>query len=448
MKRALVKSLALSVLSFAAPLAVQAQVFVPIIEPLAADGTQLKTELWISNFDTTERPYAAKFLAAGSDGVASDMRSSLASLRAEEAHFLDKVAPRGESGLLVVDAAPGMMVDAWVQTKSSRGTTYMTGVPVITEGLRVAAGSVSYLNGLGRDTGLDLATLALINLGQGAAVCQVEFLRADGSPLGGAQTVDLPAVSLRKFDDSLGLRAESEASSAQVSCDQTFYAFAQTLNRETTQVSFVTPDNAAAPAKARPTKADPIGSIIFERTGLFHSPTTANPKGIIRVPVPGALQLGQIIVEMDFKVGPWNKRQVSGNHGMLYLHRGIFRGNTIVNINVMGPKKNLFRINQNLELPARGSTNAKASFPWVKDQLYGFRFEEVTANKNITTTLLGTGGTVLRNLKTNGTARTIRVEASGLVAEFSHKNGQHLPEVSTPPGWEYRNFRVVMVPKK
>lgn len=447
MKNALVKGLAVCALGVVAPLAAQAQaVYVPIIEPLAADGSQLKTELWISNYDTVERPYAATFLAAESDGTERSLRTSLATLKADEAHYIDKAAPRGETGLLEVDAADGMLVDAWVQTKSPRGTLYITGVPLITPALTAQAGVTAYLNGLGHESGLDLTGLSLVNVGKQASTCQVDFVRLDGSLVGGHASLDVPALSLRKFDDSLGLRSETDAASAKITCDQPFYAFATTLDRDTHQVSFVTPDAAVAPAKAR--KGDVSNAIVFERSGLFHSPTTGKPKGTLRIPVPNALVLSSITVDMNFKVGPWNRRQVSGNHGLLYMHRGKFRSNTITNINAMGPNKNLIRMNQNLDLPARGSTNAKAGFPWVNGRTYGFRFVYDAAIRKVRMALVDDQGTVLRTLQNDATVRNIRVEPTGLVAEFSHNNGQHLPEVSTPPGWEYRDFRVVMFLRK
>ena len=45
-------------------------VYVPVVEPVNAAGTPLATQLWISNFDGVERPYATAFLQADRAGAA------------------------------------------------------------------------------------------------------------------------------------------------------------------------------------------------------------------------------------------------------------------------------------------------------------------------------------------------------------------------------------------
>ena len=65
----------------------------------------LATQLWISNFDGVERPYATAFFQADRAGP-SPRRPASTALPADRALYLEKVAAAGETGLLAVDASP------------------------------------------------------------------------------------------------------------------------------------------------------------------------------------------------------------------------------------------------------------------------------------------------------------------------------------------------------
>ncbi|PYQ67493.1 MAG: hypothetical protein DMF53_01630, partial [Acidobacteria bacterium] len=97
--------------------------------------------------------------------------------------YLDRATAQGETGLLAVDDdddSQKLLVNAWV--KSGRGkNVHYAGLPVITSETQVAAGAAAYLNGVGRDGNRDVTQLALINLGDVAAQCQVDVVAEDGS---------------------------------------------------------------------------------------------------------------------------------------------------------------------------------------------------------------------------------------------------------------------------
>jgi hypothetical protein len=438
MKRAVVCGLALSVLGAAAPLLAAEKFYVPIVEPLAADGTRLSTEVTISNFDLVGREYKANF-RANETGAARGLSSVVAADRAE---VLDKMAPAGETGLLEIEAGSELLVDAWIKSVDPRTRrTFYSGVPVITPWNRYAAGASAYVNELG--AGVDLSEFGLINLGLEKSVCDVEFLGANGS-LNRGVSVDLDAVSMRRFEDGLGLRAE-KATGARVSCDQPFYAYALTSDPETSQVSFVSPATEVMPAtKAKAPKA----AVTFERKGTYHVATQASPKGVIRIPVPTELGTGSVTVEFSVTLGPWTKRNPAGAHGLMWLHRGKFRSNTVGNINALGPKKNFFKINQNIDLARGNVTNSKAGVPWETGKTYRVRLVYDAANKTVRTTLSDLNGTVIKTLLMNATAqnRLLRIQSTGLIAEFGHWTNQHAPEVPSI-GFKYHDFSIVMVPR-
>ena len=418
MKRILACSFALLAPGLAAPLRAE-PVYVPVVEAREPGGQQLATRLWISNFDGVERSYAA--------------------------------VGDSETGLLEIERSGELAVNAWIESGRGRRTFY-AGVPVISEANRLAAGAAAYLNGLARDGQREVTSLELVNVGREPAQCQVDFLRADGSEIGAGVAVDVPALSMRPFDDALGLGSEPETASARVSCDQAFYAYALAADQASGEISFVTPETAfSAVAAPRALRSKAVGTakttIVFTQSGRFHYATKEHAKAILRIPVPHAMNAARVTAELDFVAGPWNPRMKNGAHNLLFFHRGRFRSNTLANVNAFGPKKNLFKMNQNLDMPAGWNTQAEVGFTFVHGQRYHVKVVQDAVTRTIELTL-SQGGQTLRTLRFGGSVKggAIEVPASGLVAEFGNYNNQGLPEVSSL-AFAYENFRAEVIEK-
>lgn len=447
MRKVLVHTLALCALGLTAPVVAET-LYVPVAEPLGVDGAPLATELQISNYDLTDRPYKAAFLASESAGMDKAGRVFQDVVPADQAVVLDKIAPAGQPGLLRIEAGPGMLVDAFVKT-AARGVTYITGVPVISRWNQVAAGDTALLNGLGRD----VTSLALVNLGPGAASCSVDFAGADGSLVGSPSAITVEAVTLRQFNDALGLGSEPQAVAAKVSCDQPFFAYATALDRGTSEVSFTIPspegEAVAAPVKRAQDKADPpAGSIVFTKNGFFHNASRGNEKAEIKVPTNGRqLNLSKIIIEWDVKVGPWSPRFPGGTHNLIWMHRGKYRSNTIANANAWGNGKGRIGNNQNVDMAKGTNTKMTIGLNLLQGQTYRIVQTYDAANREVFVNYIQ-GNTVLRIARFAGTAknRTLTIEPGGSIAEFGHWANQHKPEMATW-GWSYGNLRVTQIPK-
>jgi hypothetical protein len=410
MKKWFAASLALVSLAAAAPLAAD-PVWVPVVAPHGADGRVIATKLRISSADGAEKPYLAT-----------------------------------RAGLIQVETSQDQGIDAWIETGRG-GRTFITRVPVISEQNRVEAGAVAYVNGLDPDA----SRLGLVNLAERSAICLMDLLRADGSPTGARATIDMPAAALKQLDDdALSLSDDPEAPeavTAQVTCDSPFYAYAVTVDPRTSEVSFATPEPEAQ-AKAG-TQAPMTGkaSVVFTAGGLLHEPTPKKEKAILRIPVPRALALSRMVIDWDVTPGAWSKKNPSGAHALIWLHRGRFRSNTVANVNFFGPGKNRFRNNQNLDLPALSNTNGTAGMTLEKGRTYHFRYvyDAIAQTVEVTASL---NGRVLKTIRMGGTAsnHTITIPATGLVTELGHYSFQKGPEVATL-GWRYSNLRVEMIQK-
>ena len=408
MKKWFAASLALVSLATAAPSKADS-VWVPVVAPHGADGRVIATRLRISHAGRAEKLYS---------GI--------------------------EAGLFQVEASQDRGIDAWIATARG-GRTFITRVPVISEQDQVAAGAVTFLNGLDQN----VAKLGLVNLGEQSAICLVDLLRADGSATGERETVDVPAFAQKQLDDALGLREDPEAVSAQVTCNSPFYAYAVTVDPRTSEVAFATPEPEVQAKAKTPmaSKATSKASVVFTAGGLLHEPTTKKEKGILRIPVPRALALSRMVIDWDVTAGPWSKKSSAGAHALIWLHRGRFRSNTVANVNFFGPGKNRFRNNQNLDLPALSNTNGTVGMTLEKGRTYHFRYvyDAIAETVEVTASL---NGRVLKTIRMGGSAsnHTLTVPATGLVTEFGHYSFQKGPEVATL-GWRYSNLRVEMIQK-
>ena len=418
-----------------------ATVYVPVVEPVNAAGAPLATQLWISNFGNVDRPYATAFLQG--DRTEAAPKALGAVVPADRALYLDKVAAEGETGLLAIDTTNDILVNAWVKSRHGEQTFY-AGLPVITDENRIAAGATTYLNGVGRSGSVDLSQLALVNLGTAAALCQVDVVDDAGAFVRSAGSVEVPAMSLSRYEDGLGLRGEA-AASAKISCDQPFYALAAQVDSRTSEVSFVNPATQVEKA-AKAGKPATGAAITFFQPGVFHLATKANPKKILRIPVPAAVNAQTVTADLDVIVGPWNPRKKSGTHNMLWLHRGRFRSNTLGNLNAYGPSANVVKAQQNIDLPAHSYTQYKAGQTLTLGHTYHITHIYDAVNKAVTF-ILSENGHVLKNGRFNATSQghILTVAATGLVAEFGNYDWQALPEVGSI-GWSFANFRVVIQP--
>jgi hypothetical protein len=447
--------LAAALLALAAP-AFGATVYVPVLQSNGDDGSTRSTELWLTTYAPATRAVTTVLVAADLDGRQPLNPPTTLSVPSGKTFLVTSLARSNQTNLLHVTAADSVAVQARLATTASSGLQTFAEVPVISAANQLAAGSKVRLIGLERDVPAGhFAHLGVVNLATSPAQCDVAFFHSDGSAVSALARITVKPISLRHFADVLASVGGTRtwAVRAEVTCDQPFYAYGVFAAQEG-QSFFITPSagSSAAPApNPTPTPTptpQPGDAVVFRRNGVFHTSTGSNPKGVVNVTVPRALDLERLVVDFDFVPGPWSKVHVPGAHGLLWLHRGKFRSNTIGNLNAFGPNKFTFKFNQNLDLPAGDVTSAEGGVSLTQGQTYHVRYT-YDAEARLITAVLSRNGTVLRTLTAAGTAagRVLRVAASGIRAEFGHHHGQHEPEVGSPPGWSFSNLVVEMHPK-
>lgn len=289
--------------------------------------------------------------------------------------------------------------------------------------------------------------------GKESAQCQARLFGANNTLLEEA-SLEVPAGANAQIDfaDRIGLRM---AVSAQVSCDRPFYGYAAAAGQNEPKVVWAEDLGPNGNCDFTIDSAELIaGVFVATKDGTIHNAAKGKEKGIVCINTPKDLALSKMVTEWDVTIGPWHNRVPSGNHAMLYTHRGRFRSNTVTNVNAFGPKKSFVKMNQNVDMAPGTNTNAKVGMVLQNGNVYHMRHTYDAANKEVKVEIFD-NGVVVKTATMNGTAagRVLNVKKNGLspkgslFAEFGHFAGQHPPEMPSY-GWRYSNLRIELHVKK
>ncbi|HYG62869.1 MAG TPA: hypothetical protein VEL74_09835 [Thermoanaerobaculia bacterium] len=460
MKRKVLCSLAVSALVLAAP-AFAGTVYVPVVDQDGTNGSSHTTEVWVSNSGTADRAFSTLFLAADSDGTKRTAKPQQANVQAGKTSVLNGLSGSGKVGLLEVTSTSRFLIEARLTSAhiNANAISYAT-LPVISSDNALAGGQWAYLVGLERDAAKgDHTGLAVVNLGKTTSQCQIKVVRANGTQVAGTSIVSVPPLSLRYYTDALALLNEPGAKDAraEVSCNQQFFAFASVFKASNSQYLFLVPSSGGASTLTAPgeqpdtNEPGSSGGLVFTKSGLIHTVTQTNQKGIVDIPVPRAMGLRRMIVDVDFIPGPWNRIRTPANHNIIWIHRNVganeFRSNSVVNVNAFSGK-NTIKMNQNVDMPTRTQTVGEQGADLIQGQTYHLRYIYDAQNANVTAVVTHNGNPIV-NMRMDGTAnnRSLFVEPNKLRAEFGHYNFQahEGPEVASF-GWQYLNLKVELVP--
>jgi hypothetical protein len=319
------------------------------------------------------------------------------------------------------------------------------------------AGGMAALTGLERDSYRLLVVGAAVPGGR-AARCQARLLDAEGAVLDEA-TLAVPAGSSAQIDfarrSSLSMAAD-----AQVSCDQTFHAYAAAAGPNEPKAVWGEGSGPGAPCKftiaAEPVPENPR-VLRAVRDGDIHIPTGLNRIGVVCINIPRDLSLDKLILEWDVTPGYWNPEYAPGSHNLVWLHRGSYVRNTVGNVNVFGQGGNFFAMNQNVDAPKPTTgrlrpANLVMGGSTTYRMIYAYDAGSRKAHFGVN------NGGKLESTEFVATARDLsllipkknRWSDSSLFVEFGHF-GEHNPGRGRPAvptyGWRYSNLSLTMVQK-
>jgi hypothetical protein len=454
MKAKLFCAMALLAAGAAAP-AFAGKVYIPFVDRTVS-GNSHETEIWLANAGAQERRYELYVLPADTDGTLPRTGGIRTIVSPGRTVRLTDLSTPGAFGLIEIDAAPQIAIDARLANTPATGPASLSPVPVISSENTLAAGATAHLLGLTRTNAGASSDLGVVNLGSQSAQCGVTFLRADGTTIGSTINISVKPLSVSHFSDVLGILGENQAVDVriQVSCNRTFYAYATVFNPAVRILWFATPAATGASTLGTdgtnpPPPPPPGEAIVFQSPGLVHTPAVGNESRVLTVPVSGTLSLRRLTIEWDVTPGPWAASRPDASHNMIWVHRGDkYRSNTMANVNVFGPPRSAVRSNQNVDLAAGQVTSDEEAIVLQQGVTYHFKHVYDAENRTVTLTI-STGGQTLATLQHAATARNgiLVVPSTGLSVHLGHGAPRTATSAELPTyGWAYRDLRIEMLP--
>ncbi len=452
MRRWIIGCLAAAFVAQAAP-AFAGTVYVPVAENVEIEGIRYRTQMWVGNEGQVGRSATTIFFAPDVDGTEREgLTENRVGVIAGATVFVSSVAADGASGLLEVTAAPQLAVRAQLQSLIDGEVVDEDALPVVSSENLIEAGLSSQLVPLSH-AGNDVTDLILLNLGFEAATCTVAVFQPNGTPLGNAATLQLKALSMRRFEDILATLGDTRVGAARalVSCNQKYYAMAMTTDVQTGQLSVITPaasgSSTLEPPGTEPPPPPPgecpTGAECFTPlTGSF-IPSRSNPNQRFQIPVTKNVEFNQLVVQLDVTHGGWYSRLPDGIHNFFYLTRtGGYSSHTFGFVTARGPNRNFVRNEYTVDLP-RGQ-NLKFTQPVVLVPGTSYRVRYVydfpARQFTLVFTNLATGQQVV-NI-TGAVSRRIRTLGETWVLSISDQEVEaHVPSVN----WNYRNLSVQFI---
>ena len=438
----------LALLSALAP-AFAGTVYVPVVTTKTVGTTTYSTRLWLANPGTVTRRFTIVFLPAGTDGTQrSGVTPQAFTMAAGGALLLTNLAPAGASGMLEITGAPQILTTARLDAADPLSTvTAGAYVPAVSSKNLVAKNGSADLLGLERSATGRVTNLGVLNLGQQAAQCTVRAVSLTGTPLADPAVVNVAPVSLRRFDDALGILGVTAISDARlsVSCDQDFWAFAEVLGGTTPAVAVVTPtlslDSALAPPGSGPPPPPPPagGSVVVERAGVFLIPVTGASDLDVPLPLVPGKAYRKATIDFDMTTAAFSPvfDSIVG-----FLRPGATRDDRTLyfGFNIRGTRGKTFI---DLGVPVLEPA-IKASFPWREQTAYHIKIVYDVQAKNMTLQA-SQNGQVVHNVSGGVFNLDMSDQGTGVLLKFG------LPGVADfayypPLGWTFANLRAEIDP--
>lgn len=193
-------------------------------------------------------------------------------------------------------------------------------------------------------------------------------------------------------------------------------------------------------------------TVVFTRTGLFHTPTPGDEIKVFNIPVPPAQTYRRVELGLDVTVGP-----ISGaNQSLFWLHRGRidlatnswapWPGNVVAFTNYF-PQKMIVRIMTNLNLPKPQRRHFEAGAQLTPGNTYHVSYirDSSTGQHTVEITNAATGSAVTALSGPLYGGQLTTDEAGFFAAYFGHphvKGGSERPTY----GWKYQNLVVKFIP--
>jgi hypothetical protein len=204
-------------------------------------------------------------------------------------------------------------------------------LPIVSQSSAYRAGEVAYLEGLARSTS-GFSNVEIMNLGPTTATCSILLRRPRGSVIGSLQPITLQAVSHRVIQNVLNSMigvATAGGIHAEVTCNQTFYAYGTFVDPQPLNFRMLYPLDAPPPPV--------VETVTFNRPGSFFSPVQGNSALSFDLPlVPGRLYR-RATVDFDMRISQFSPL-FTGVVGLFHTGGPRFNKTLYYGLNIRGER--------------------------------------------------------------------------------------------------------------
>lgn len=287
-------------------------VYIPLPGLTQAGDAAYEAEVAVSNAAAQAANVNQVLLADDTDGTKRS--GSPSALQVPGNRTVIVKPPAASRGLLEISGSPNVRYTARLAGQGEAGILGV-GLPVITsENLFAAGGSVT-LQGL-TATSTRSSHIGLVNVAKTAAQCTLTLVRADGSVLQAATTLNLKPLSQSFRANVLAGLADNIAHvRATVSCNREFFAYALLTDSASGEVAVVEPAGSGESTLFIPGAEPecPAGATCFAAKGVVHRPTSTNPVGRVSFNAPAGV-FTRLRMTLDVTVGAFYDKDPDGKH--------------------------------------------------------------------------------------------------------------------------------------
>jgi hypothetical protein len=413
------------------------EVYVPFASNRSIDGTTYQTKVWVTNTSNAARRFDVRFIGQNVDGTQGADTTTQLNVPGGGTLLLGSVAPSGSLGMVEVSGAPQIVVNARIDAIGPGGTILSTtNVPAIGAGNVIKGGSTAHIQGLELTNRGTLSDFGIVNLSNAAAQCTIKAWRSNGAQINQTSVVTLLPLSVRHFENVLGLLGENSVSDtrAEVTCDKQFFPYALVFEPGGPETSFVT-SSFALDSDLVSGVGNTAGSVVFEVPGTYLDAKPGASFKQFDIPLVEGVRYKKATVEFDVYVNKFPSGIFAGVTALRRTDRTLFYG-----LVVRGARSKAI-----LDMGIDDDVVQGNSGPWKERSNYHLVFEYDIPTSTLTFKTLRNGELVetLRgrinhfDLTKNG--KLVRVD----FGQTGVADGAYFP----PIGWRYSNLKVTFEPQ-
>ena len=417
--------------------AMAGEVYVPFASNRSFNGTTYQTKVWVSNTGASARKFTVRFITQNVDGTQGAGTGTELSVPAGGTLLLGSVAPSGIIGMLEIDGAPQLVVNARIDAIGGNGSILSSAnVPVVAKGNVIKQNATAHIQGIELTNRGTISDLGILNMSNAAAQCTVKAYRSNATQIAQTAVLPLPPLSAVHYENAMAVLGETSISDArfEVTCDRQFFPYALVFEPGGPETNFVTSSFALDGDLVSGVGSS--GTVIFESPGLFLHAKPGDSFKQLDIPLVEGVNYRKATVEFDLYVDKFPQGIFAGVTALRRTDRTLYYG-----LIVRGGRKKAI-----LDMGVDDDTVQGGSGPWKERTNYRLTFEYDIPSRTLTFKTVRSGDLVETLSGRINHLDLSLLDGKKIRVDFGQSgvaDGAYFP----PIGWKYSNLKVTFEPE-